>query len=112
MFFRLFTLLEDECHKLDVHMATMTSPEESDRQSYITYASKVHQERTLLDEIKTLKDGLDFLEQTRSFLLLTTTTPTTSTPSPTIQAVTNVIEGKKKNLTELVRLTDMMHTLE
>lgn len=85
-------------------MATIKSPQESDRRSYIDYASKVHQERIILDKVKTLKDGLVFLEQTRAYLLLQTTTTTTSVTSPTIQAVTNVIDIKKKDLSELVRL--------
>ena len=91
----------------------MKSPEESGRRSYINYASKVHQERIILDKMKTLEDGLPFLNQTRSYLLLHTTTTTTSTSvaTPTIQAVTNVLESKKKDLIELVRLINVVHTL-
>ena len=91
----------------------MKSPEESDRRSYINYASKVHQERIILDIMKTLEDGLTFLNQTRLYLLLHTTTTTitsTSVATPTIQAVTNVLESKKKDLIELVRL-NVVHTL-
>ena len=46
----LFVLLEDECHKLDLEMAEIASPQSGDRRSYQEYARAVQRERTLLNE--------------------------------------------------------------
>ena len=43
-------LMEDECHKLDMEMAALTTEQPGDRQAYIDYSSIVRKERALLDE--------------------------------------------------------------
>ena len=73
VFFQLFTLLEDECHKLDIELASKTAPAQGDKASYVNYVSKVHQERALLDQKDTLVGELKFLDQTLSYLVLHTT---------------------------------------
>jgi len=106
VFFRLFTLLEDECHKLDLELATLTSPEESDRQSYINFAAKVHQERVLLDQRDTLIEELDSLKQTLAFLVLHTTTDATNDLAVVI--VADRMIDTKKELSNLVRFNRFM----
>ena len=99
-FLRLFTLLEDECHKLDLELAALKSPLESDWASYTSYTSRVHQERVLLDKTDTLKTELRYLNQTLSYLVLHTTTSTIA--SPAITAVANLMKGRKAQLADLV----------
>lgn len=83
-----------------MEMASLKSPEESDRSSYINYSAKVHQERILLDQKDTLEGELKFLHQTLSYLVLHS--PTTTSSNPAIQAVTNVIKTKNGKLNDLV----------
>jgi hypothetical protein len=99
----LFTLLEDECHKLDIELAARKSANERDKRSYVTYVAKVHQERTLLDQKDVLVEELKVLHQTLSYLALHTTTTTPST-DPAMVAVANVLKGRKEKLVDLVRL--------
>ena len=108
-FLRLFTLLEDECHKLDLELAALKSPLESDWASYTSYTSMVHQERVLLDKTDTLKTELRYLNQTLSYLVLHTTTSTIA--SPAITAVANVMKGRKAQLADLVSFDSGLHNL-
>lgn len=106
VFFRLFSLLEDECHKLDIELAARKSPDQGDKCSYINYVAKVHQERTLLDQKDILVEELRVLNQTLSYLVLHTTATTPST-DPAVLAVANVIMGRKTKLADMVRLTEV-----
>lgn len=51
VYLRLFNLLEDECHKLDMEMAELTSPQSGDRPSYTNFSKVIERERELLDEL-------------------------------------------------------------
>jgi hypothetical protein len=119
VFFRLFTLLEDECHKLDIELAARKSPNERDKSSYVSYAAKVHQERTLLDQKDILVEELKVLHQTLSYLALHTTTTSTNPPhattpstNPAIVAVANVLKGRKEKLKDLVRFNNPAYLID
>ncbi len=98
VFLRLFTLMEDECHKLDLEMAELTSmaTSTSDRQTFTDFATPIVKERELLDRKKKLEDEMKWLDQTLSLLLLT------SSITPPIQAVQKAIEDRKNCITVVV----------
>ena len=92
---RLFTLLEDECHKLDLEMAGSASAvlRDSDRVAYVNFAAVVQRERELLDKKTNLEDQTKLLDQTLSFLLLTS-----SSSSVPAKAVEKIIKNKSRLL--------------
>lgn len=98
VFYRLFSLLEDECHKLDMEMASSTDTlaSTSDRQTFINFTTAIQKERELMDEKKRLEDEAKLLNQTVSFLTLT------SAAQVVAQAVANVIADRKKKLANTV----------
>ena len=106
VFMRLFTLMEDECHKLDLEMAEAATrvTSASDKQSYTNFTDLIVEERVLLDKKKNLEDQLEWLDQTLSLLVLTS--PTTSPP---IQAVKKAMEERRKVITEVVRKFTRLH---
>lgn len=98
--------MEDECHKLDLEMATSASmaSNSSDKEGYTNFAALIQRERELLDKKKNLDDQLKFLDQTLSLLILTSASA--NPPSPPVQAVQKAIEERKKKVTAVVRNTD------
>lgn len=101
IFFRLFTLLEDQCHALDLELAAITNPAAGDRPSYMNYSAWVTKERTLLDSREKVQKEVDMLIQTLSYLALNTNNPSTD---PATQAVSKVIREKKKEISKIVCL--------
>lgn len=99
VFFRLFTLMEDECHKLDIEMAVLTTEQPGDRQAYIDHSSIVRKERTLLDEKSSVEGEVTWLSQTITLLSLTSNNPSTD---PQIALVSNILTRKKERIDEIV----------
>lgn len=101
VYLRLFVLLEDECHKLDLEMAQLTSPQSSDKPSCSNYSMVVQRERELLDELECLNGQLKWLEQT-----LTLTTLNSSNPSadPNVDLLVKFIKEKKERISAIVGL--------
>ena len=99
IFYRLFTLLEDECHKLDLAMAAQTTPLTNDRDSYTAYSNLVHQERSLLDQKTAIEGEIQWLDQMVSYLTLNSTNPSND---PTLQATLKIAGEKKKKKSDLV----------
>ena len=83
-----------------MEMAKLKSPHQSDKSAYVNYATRVHQERVLLDQKEVLEEELKFLQQTLSYLVLHNTTASPSNPA--VMAVSSVIKAKKGKLTDLV----------
>jgi hypothetical protein len=102
VFFRLFTLLEDECHKLDLEMTQSTSltASSSDKRPFADFTSMVQKERVLLDQKLRLKEEIKWLDQTLS--LLTLTSPVTS--GVPAQAVAKIIGEKKIKIAATISL--------
>ena len=101
VFFRLFTLLEDECHKLDLELAASetAAPSTSDKEIFKTYMTLVQKERELLDQKKNLSEQVTWLEQTLSLLLLAP-----SSSNLPAQAVATAIKERKEKIIAIVRL--------
>ena len=108
IFQRLFTLLEDECHKLDLGLASLTTPESSDRHAYSDYSTIVKRERDLLDEKVCLEGQLKWLQQTITLLSLTSSNPSTD---PQITIVATIMNQKRERLNDIVRGHTHTHTL-
>ena len=99
MFFRLFTLLEDDCHRLDLEMAgSGSSTASTDKQAYTHYVALIEKERDLLDEKANLEAQVIWLDQTLSFLTLNASSPT----DPASQAVVTAITSRKENIRNIV----------
>ncbi len=99
VFLRLFTLFEDECHKLDLELAAKSTPQPSDRPAYSKHSDIVHQERSLLDAKALLEDEIKFLDQTASYLALNSSNPSTD---PTLLAVLKIRKDKKEKFILIV----------
>ncbi len=99
VFLRLFTLLEDECHKLDLQLASMTAPLSGDRVAYVDFTVTIQMERTLLDERENLDQEIILLNQTLSLLSLMAVNPSTN---PNISAVATCIQENKARLGDIV----------
>lgn len=104
VFLKLFTLLEDECYKLDLEMASVTGSLSGDRPGYVDYSATVHRERALLDEKTTVEGELKWLSQTLSLLSLNASDPSTDTQ---VLAVANFIQEKELRKTDIV--SNRMH---
>ena len=89
--------MEDECHKLDLQMATSSSPVPGDRQSYTNYAQVV-QERALLDEKEQIKAQLAWLDQTLFFLTLDSPNPAND---PSVEVVKRAVSENKSKIVRL-----------
>lgn len=101
VFYRLFSLLEDECHKLDLELASLTTPQTGDRPAYQKHTNIVHQERSLLDTKALLEDEIKWLVQTASYLTMYSANPSTDS---TLLAVLKVCKDKKKQKEDIVGL--------
>lgn len=97
----MFTLLEDQCHALDVEMALLSSPQAGDRQVFIEFATALQRERALLDERERFGGELKWLEQTLSHLALHSTS-TNPACDPTMVAVATAIKTKKEQMKGIV----------
>jgi hypothetical protein len=80
VFFRLFTLLEDACHELDVSVAQRSIPG-SAGPSFVQYTDTLQQQSTLRDDIDTVNGQIACLEQIFTLTLVTLPpgTPLTNT---------------------------------
>ncbi len=99
VYLRLFTLLEDDCHKLDMEMAELTSPQSGDRPSYTNYTKVIQTERDLLDELDCMKGQLKWLEQTLTLTTLNSSNPSTD---PQVHTLVTLIKEKKKRICDIV----------
>ena len=100
IFFRLFTLLEDACHRLDVLIARHLTPGSAGA-SFVQYADELQQQSTSHDDIDTVKGQIACLEQI--FTLTMVTLPPGAPQSNTLlQQIANELNAKKKEAEEKV----------
>ena len=100
IFFRLFTLLENACHELDVSIALQSIPG-SAGPSFIQYADALQQQSTLHDDIATVNEQIFCLEQIFT-LTLVTLPPSTPTTNTLLQHIASEMNTKKKAAEEMV----------
>ena len=96
----VFSLLEDECRKLNIEMALTVTLSSGDTERYKNYTALVQKDRKLLDEQHKLEDQVTLLEQTLSLLLLSPG----SNNLPT-HAVVAAIAERRAKITEVVSVT-------
>ena len=99
VFYRLFTLFEDQCHELDLEMATLSTPQTGDRPAYHTHSNTVHKERELTDAKALLEDKVKWLTQIGTSLALNSSNPSID---PTLLAVLKITQEKKKKMDDIV----------
>ncbi len=73
----------------------------SDKQPFRNFTAMVQRERELIDGKKRLEDEVKWLDQTLSYLTLTSATPAAPNSIPA-QAVVKAIEERKKKITNTV----------
>ena len=96
MFLRLFVLLEDECHKLDLSAELQGSEAGC---SYERYISALRQQRAYKDEEHKIKYNLRVLEQVATYTL--TMAPNISS-LPVFRQLSSEISTKREQLQHLV----------
>lgn len=101
MFYRLFELFEDECHKLDLEMASQMAPQAGDGHTYSNHCDLVHEERSLLDQKAAAEENVKWLDQVVSLLTLTVMDGDPSTDEPLKDAI-ELSGEKKKTLKDIV----------
>ena len=99
----MFTLLEDECHALDVEMALLSSTQAGDRKAFADSAEARKKERVLLDEKEKMEGEIKSFKQTLAYLALhssstSITTSATLTCDPRMVAVASAIMDRKRKL--------------
>ena len=97
IFVRLFVLLEDHCHELDL-LAELQGSEGG--KSYDRYVRALCRQRTLKDEAHVVEYNLKVLEQVATYTL--TTAPSMAS-LPAFHQTTAEITSKKEELRHLVR---------
>jgi hypothetical protein len=102
VFFRLFTLLEDQCHKLDLEMAASSSSQEGDRPGFVAFTEVIKKERALLDEKATLDSELKWLGQILSHLVINSANPNTD---PQVVGVNKLTAERKKKFNAIVSIS-------
>ena len=96
IFLRLFVLLEDSCHELDL-LAELQGSDAGC--SYKHYITALRQQRALKDDAHVLEYNLKVLEQVATYTL--TTAPNLASV-PAFQQVTSEITRKREQLQHLV----------
>jgi hypothetical protein len=99
VFLRLFILLEDECHTLDLQLAASAAPEVGDRVAFVDYSVAIRMERMLLDEKSNVEQDTQWLSQTISLLSLTAADPSRD---PQVTAIADLIKSNKDRLSGIV----------
>ena len=97
IFLRLFTLLEDCCHELDV-LAELQGSSEAGC-SYERYVKALCQQRALKDEAHIVEYNLKVLEQVATYTLATAPNMASL---PVFQQVTSEMASKRNRLQHLV----------
>lgn len=98
VFYRLWCLLETDCHKLDLELATRISPSPADPDSFKKHSA-------LLKELGQLSENKDSLAQLLSSLnsvLGDLTIQFSNESHPLVETLKGVIESHAQNLNELV----------
>ena len=97
IFFRLFTLLENACHELDV---CGLLPGGSS--AYQEYTKSFRREVELVDKCGKVKDQISVLNQLVSFFTLTTSVVANPTHITFLGQLQGAISNKKKELQDMV----------
>ena len=97
IFLRLFTLLEDDCHHLDLSVSLQGS---NSGPSYERYSSALRQLSDLKNECHNLQSGLELLEQILTFVL---TTSVDVPSNPLFVSLAEDVATKKQRKKDLVR---------
>ena len=101
IFFRLFSLLEDECHCLDLEVAKRNIVQPDDRTTFASYASSLHRRTSLQEEKDQLTNLLNTINQVITYLALNLPDPQ---QNPGLQAACQQKLNKEKRINEIVSI--------
>ena len=100
IFFRLFSLLEDECHCLDLEVAKR-NVQPDDRTTFATYVSSLHQRASLQEEKDQLTNLINTINQVITYLALNLPDPQ---QNPGLQAACQQKLNTEKRINEIVSI--------
>ena len=99
IFFRLFTLLEDACHELDV-LASLQQTSADAGSSFSRYREALQRQSNIRDSIATIKIQISCLEQILTLTLVTI--PPGAVQNTLLTQAASEITANKKKIEELV----------
>lgn len=100
VFFRLWCLLEEDCHQLDLELAMHTSPKPTDRKSYAEYSALVKE----LSQLTERRNELQQLNTTLNAALCDIAIHLPNAESnPLVKALKEEASSTALKLTEVVR---------
>lgn len=107
VFFRLYTLLEEACHKLDLAFAKSTGSLSTEGgYSFDNYVSALHQLFQLKEETEQQTQAVSVLDQLSTYLALTL-----QEGSPALDRVMCEARVQKKQLQDMVYII-LLHTMD
>lgn len=98
IFFRLFTLLENACHELDVRGLLQGGGSEA----YQEYVTAFRKDEVLAEKCADVKDEMEVLDQLVSFITLTASVSATPFQIGHLGQLQSALSTKKKELKDLV----------
>ena len=103
IFQKIFTLLEDECHNLDLKLAHQHSSEQRSG-SFSPYAEALQQLRKAYEDLDAAKQSVTVLEQ-----LMVYTSVAVGQTNPLVQGLIQQSTETRRNVQELVKFVNI-HT--
>ena len=100
IFNRLYNLLEEACHELDLLLAEHISGEQGSGTSHDQYSSALHQLSELKERLGVERQAADLAEQVNTYLVLTL--PDTQ-ESQQMQALRQEASARRRRVTATVR---------
>ena len=101
IFFRQFSLLEDECHCLDLEVAKRNVVQPDDRTTFGIYVSSLHQRASLQEEKDQLTNLINTINQVITYLALNLPDPQ---QNPGLQAACQQKLNTEKRINEIVSI--------
>ena len=101
IFYRLWCLLEAGCHKLDLELATRTSPTQTDRDAFQKYSALLKQLSNLSEKKADLTQFLSSLNSVLGDLAIQFPS---SDSHPVVQALKGEVQSHAQTLDKLVKL--------
>lgn len=101
IFFRQFSLLEDECHCLDLEVAKCNVVQPDDRTTFGIYVSSLHQRASLQEEKDQLTNLINTINQVITYLALNLPDPQ---QNPGLQAACQQKLNTEKRINEIVSI--------
>ncbi len=100
---RLWTLLEEECHQLDLELAKHAAPESTDRNAFAEYSNLVKELTQQEDRRNVLRQHTSALQQSIANLVVQLPN---AQANPVVQGLFQETVAAKRQLKDVVSFTD------